>query len=120
MEILEICSKRFTQTMILDKPGHGNANHEYLIVPVDSDNSEEEIFCSISFQNGSVEENGVNGIHQEDLLKIVLHRLESFQAGDFKCDENDSAITSITDALNSLRHRTTSREIRGVEGTSQK
>jgi hypothetical protein len=74
----------------------------------------------VFFQNGPIKENGVNGCHQEDLLAIVLHRLQSFQAGDYKCRENALAITKIEEAMHWLNHRTTARLNRGVEGTSVK
>ena len=76
-------------------------------------------FCFVRFQNGPIKENGVNGCYQEDLLHIVLDRLNNFQKGDFRCRENSLAITKIEEALHWLRHRTQDREDRRVEGTSK-
>jgi hypothetical protein len=114
---LKIGSTRFTKTIILDEPGQGNACHEYRIETVpQTESSPIAIVGQISFQNGPIKEFGVNGCHQEDLLFIVLDRLESFQAGIFKCRENAIAITKIQEAIHWLNHRTNDRSKRGVEG----
>jgi len=106
---------------ILDGPGEGGANHEYYLsrggdnrkgIPVGE-------FGHVHFQNGPVQENGVNGIHQEDLLAIVIDRLQSFQAGPFPCEENAMAIRKIEVALDILNRRTADRVQRGVEGVNE-
>lgn len=114
---VNIGSSRFTNVVVLDGPGAGGACHEYAIQPV-TVGDDPGVFqpSAIHFQNGPIQENGVNGCHQEDLLAIVLHRLQSFQAGDFKCRENALAITKIEEAMHWLNHRTTARQGRGVEG----
>ena len=55
----------------------------------------------------------------EDLIVMVIDRLESFQDSEFKCRENAVAITKLQEALMWLRKRTEDREARGVEGTYQ-
>ena len=119
--VVEIGTQKHTKVLALDEPGPGGACHEYGIDPVNGDpvSPYEEYGC-IRFQNGPVKENGVNGCHQEDLLAIVLDRLQAFQAGEYKCRENALAITKIEEAMHWLRHRTQAREARGVEGTSEK
>lgn len=109
---------------VLDEPGAGGANHVYEIswkrekdqrtLP---DGARE---CYVSFQNGPIEESGVNGVTQETLLTIVIDRLRSFQAGQFSCRENAIALTHCEDALMWLQRRTVARIKRGVEGTNQK
>ena len=42
-----------------------------------------------------MKEAGKNGIHNEDLLVIVIDRLRGFQSGPFKCRENAIAITKL-------------------------
>ena len=59
----------------------------------------------------------MNGITNESLLAVVIDRLESFQAGDFSCEENGIALEHIKEAMGSLHHRTMHRIGRGVEGT---
>lgn len=76
-----------------------------------------DVLCRIHFQEGAIKECGVNGVCNEDLLNMVLERLEGFQNSEFKCRENALAITAIEEALLWLRKRTMAREQRGVEGT---
>lgn len=111
-------SQRYTKVICLDDPGIGGACHEYQVLPVSvkKENEPEPVFASVHFQNGAIQESGVNGCHNEDLLAIVVDRLQGFQNGDFKCRENVLAITKIEEALHWLRHRTDSRIARNVEG----
>lgn len=74
----------------------------------------------IKFQNGAIGGSGTNGCHNEDLLHIVVDRLECFQEGNFACIENERALSSLRDCIGHLNSRTKEREDRGVEGTSQK
>lgn len=113
-EIVHIGSHRFTQVMVCDEPGQGNACHSYSVENMETG----EKYAEVSFQNGPVKEFGVNGCHQEDLLAIVIHRLESFQAGNFKCRENALALTKLEEAMHWLNHRTAKRQARGVEGVN--
>ena len=100
-----------------DEPGEGGACHQYYIGRnVGQDNDPEGEFGHVYFQNGPVQENGVNGCHQEDLLAIIINRLESFQSGPFSCRENALALTKCQEALHWLNHRTADRLKRGVEG----
>lgn len=117
MRYVTIGSERHTKVVCLDEAGAGGACHEYRIDDANALTSAS--YATVSFQNGAVKENGVNGIHQEDLLVIVLDRLKGFQAGDFSCRENALAITKIEEALHWLNHRTRDRMDRGVEGTSK-
>jgi len=96
---------------VLDKSGDGGANHEYLIRDFN------KVKCPISFQNGPIQEVGVNGISNESLLAIVEHRLQGFQSGSFTCRENAIALTKIQEAMHWLHHRTRDRVNRNVEGT---
>ena len=81
--------------------------------------TESDILAEINFQEGPIKECGVNGVCNEDLINMVIERLESFQNTDFKCRENAIAITKLEEALLWLRKRTMAREQRGVEGTHE-
>lgn len=95
---------------VIDTPGAGNASHEYQIdVPMGRRHQ-------ISFQNGPIDEHGINGITQEALLAIIADRLRSFQQGKFSCKENACALTHIEEAMHWLQQRTIARMRRGVEG----
>ena len=69
----------------------------------------------LGFQLGPVKENGVNGITNEALLAILIHRTE-FLNSKFHCEENDEAIRHLKQALVNLEVRTARRIVRGVEG----
>lgn len=70
---------------------------------------------SIEFQIGGVADNGVNGITNEALLAILIHRTR-FLNGKFHCSENDRAIQHMEEALVNLEARTARRITRGIEG----
>ena len=100
---------------VTDEPGAGGANHKYEVV---GDQDGVPVFATmVSFQNGTIPENGVNGVTQEVLLAIVADRLRSFQNGPFRCKENACALTHIEEAMHWLQQRTIARMRRGVEGT---
>lgn len=75
------------------------------------------VLADIHFQEGPIGEAGVNGVMNEDLIAMVICRLEHFQKSEFSCRENALAITKLEEALLWLRKRTMGREQRGVEGT---
>jgi len=120
---VEIGSSRYTEVLSIDEPGPGNAHHAYTIE--NSRNTQVptgeaiDIYGSIKFQNGPIKEAGVNGCHNEDLLAIVIDRLQCFQSGPYKCRENAIAITKLEEAMHWLNHRTAARQARGIEGTHE-
>lgn len=71
----------------------------------------------IAFQEGPTKENGVNGVANEDLIAMIICRLEHFQDSEFACRDNEMAILKLEEALLWLGKRTMGREQRGVEGT---
>jgi len=110
---------------VLDQPGPGNACHEYVMSFEGSEVAlglpcEPETKQRIRFQKGPIQEAGVNGVSQEALLAIVIDRLRSFQAGEYKCRDNACALTHCEEAMMWLQKRTRDRMARGVEGTSAK
>lgn len=104
---------------VMDEPGVGGANHEYRVTlpPAPTNANIPAKSWDISFQNGPIAENGVNGLTQEVLLAIVADRLRAFQSGKFACRENALALTKIEEAMQWLHARTRGRMVRGVEGT---
>ena len=110
MRKIEIGTEKYTTVYAVDMLEH-NANHYYEVM------SGGNTIQSVRFQKGATKEHGVNGVMNEDLIAMVIDRLESFQNSQFKCRENELAITKLEEALLWLRHRTTKREKRGVEGT---
>lgn len=96
---------------VLDEPGQGGACHEYRATLPDGTETQ------ISFQNGPINEVGVNGLTHEVLIAIVADRMRDFQRGLYACRENAIALTKLDEALLWLDKRTRDREARAVEGT---
>ena len=117
MRKIEIGTEKYTSVFAVDVPEH-NANHIYQVfITASGGGAVGNSIQTIEFQKGAIKEHGVNGVMNEDLIAMVIDRLESFQNSPFKCRENALAITKLEEALHWLRHRTTKREKRGVEGT---
>lgn len=114
---------------VLDSPGSGGANHCYSISGFDYarnksapslpsfSNFADEDTTIILFQNGPINEVGVNGLTHEALLAILIDRLEGFQAGPYASPDNEEALYAMRAAQTALQRRTRERMARGVEGT---
>lgn len=122
--IINPCNDKLAIT-VTDEPGAGGASHRYEITGMScahnpsvkpADYADVQV---ILFQNGPINEKGVNGITQEVLLAIVADRLRSFQNGPFACKANACALTHIEEAQHWLQQRTIERIRRGVEGTNR-
>ena len=72
----------------------------------------------IQFQNGSVPENGVNGVQNEQVIELLTIRLRVLNS-QFPCRENSIAITKLDEALLWLQRRTAIRVEQGVEGKNE-
>jgi len=105
-------TEKYTKVEAVDEKEY-NAHHHYEVHNAEN----QECLTNIYFQKGPIKECGVNGCHHEDLIAIVLDRLDSFQESPYNCYENAMAIRSLEDAMAWLRKRTDKREERGVEGT---
>lgn len=77
-------------------------------------------FIDIKFQLGLVKEQGVNGCQVDDIIQILIERVEGFQKGKFACRENALVITKLQEAQHWTTHRTVDRERRKVEGYNKK
>lgn len=116
--------------VVVDEPGSGGANHKYAIeIPAKDEGDQgfrdEETgkwmdVCMIRFQNGPINEVGVNGVTHEALLAILCDRLRGFQKGPYACRENAIVLTHLEEAQMWLQKRTRDRMARGVEGTHEK
>lgn len=83
--------------------------HEYVVV-------NGAVSSGIHFQHGPVPEVGHNGVTNEQLLAILIHRTEYLNSK-FSCPENVEAIAGMQMALDAFEQRTAARLARGVEGT---
>jgi hypothetical protein len=112
----------------VDEPGSGGASHCYQIsgfhcgakgIVNEGESPYYDAALVVNFQNGPINE-VANGIQNEDLLTILIDRMQGFQSGKFACRENAIALTHLQDAMHWLLHRTRERVARGVEGTHTK
>ena len=108
----DLLTTKYTK-VLEEKDFQYNAPHTFKVVRKDDNES----LVDIHFQEGPIKECGVNGCANEDLLIMVVRRLEGFQQSEFACRENALALTHIEKALLWLRKRTMGREARGVECT---
>ncbi len=115
MRELKIGTQRHTKVFAVDEPGPGGACHEYLIYlpPTGVPSGNQHIL----FQKGPVKETGVNGIHNEDLIVIVIDRLMGFQSGEYACDENRAVLDYLRMVLEGLNRRTKRRIAAYIEDT---
>lgn len=90
-----------------------NALHDFEVINRESNG----ILARVHFQEGPIKECGVNGVANEDLLLMVVTRLQMFQDSPYACRENALALTKLEEAAMWLRKRTLDREARNVEGT---
>lgn len=97
----------------IDGPGPGGASHEYTITTPPPNG----VATVIKFQNGPINEAGVNGITHEALLAILIDRMEGFQSGPYANSYNAAALDHLRSAQGVLLDRTRERMSRGVEGT---
>lgn len=105
---------------VLDEPGPGNACQVYRIASTEGTVVSRAVCCDINFQNGPIQEAGINGVSNEALLAVLIDRMQGFQSGPFACRDNAIALTHLEEALMWLQKRTRDRLARGVEGTNQK
>ncbi|HEX8637575.1 MAG TPA: hypothetical protein VF692_05900 [Pyrinomonadaceae bacterium] len=105
----------------IDEKSSDNANHKYEIsvwknAETSDQNDELVEVCQLNFQNGGLKEVGPNGITDQALIAVVLHRLRGFNSGQFASRDNSLAITHLEDALMRMERRSNDRARRGVEG----
>lgn len=120
MRKVEIGTSNYTEVFSEDAKTF-NSYHQYEVRQIPSEGatiSEKEIYAKIKFQEGPIKEYGINGCHNEDLIAIVIDRLQNFQESSFACRENAIAITKLEEALLWLGKRTQDRRNKGIEGTS--
>ena len=70
---------------------------------------------SFRFQEGVISK-GVNGLMIEDLIQVLIDRLNYFQKSQFSSDFNAEAVQHLGRAYDSLMKRRYDRERRGVLG----
>lgn len=74
---------------------------------------------NIKFQCGPAGEVGRNGCDIEDVVDVLIDRLDGFQRGPHACKENEGALGALDIAKRWLSVRTARRMMEGIEGTSE-
>ena len=109
-----------TKVECLDEPGAGGACHHYEVINSKPPSEKDlKLLGLLGFQKGPIQEAGVNGLQNEDLLAIVIDRLTGFQSGEFACNQNALALSACLTAIRTLDERTADRKARNVEGKSE-
>lgn len=102
--------------------GPGGAYHDYEIVAADHDTLNFTVVPTvIQFQMGPRKDpDSRHGVLDTDLLEIVRHRLQCFQAGEFASEYNAVALRHVEQALMWMNRRVEDRIERNVLGTYNK
>jgi len=74
---------------------------------------------TLSFYEMRSDGTKVDGVTNEEVIRVLIHRLRYLNAGKFLCRENSLAVTRLEEALMWLNKRTEDRKARGVEGTHE-
>ena len=121
MKRLNTIQKRenLNEVYAVDEKGNGGANHEY-VIRTSLDGCVHDL-AVIQFQNGArYAEGSQHGVLDNDLLEIVRHRMQCFQAGPYASEYNAKALEHIELALMYLNRRVEDRIERNVLGTNKK
>lgn len=111
----DLLTTKYTRVMH-EKDFNYNAPHHFEVY-ADQGQPAPYLVGTVHFQEGAIKEHGVNGVCNEDLIAMVICRLEHFNKSEFSSRDNAMTITKLEEALLWLRKRTMGREQRGVEGT---
>lgn len=74
----------------------------------------ENEFVRIVFQHGLPPEVGINGVRVDDVMDIVIGRLERYQRGPLACAENAEALRAMLVAKDAMARRRQRRQTQGV------
>lgn len=88
--INELITSNYTE--ILHEKDYDLAPHNFIVNKVNYEGDGSPTLAIVNFQNGPIKENGINGVYNEDLIAMVIKRLESFQKTQFRCSENALAL----------------------------
>lgn len=109
-----LLSNRYTRIFHENDPRF-NAPHHFMV----QNNQTGATVAAVNFQEGPVRENGINGLTNEDVIAMVICRLQGFQVSRYACKENGMALEKLEEAMMWLKKRTNEREVRVVEETSE-
>ena len=113
--VVKLGDTSHTKIVFTDWEFENGERHEYEVFSKEVNKISR--FLQLYFQGGPIKENGVNGCQVDDLIVIAIDRLQHFQRGQYRCEENANALRALGEALYYLQLRKVDREARGVEGT---
>ena len=110
----------FTTTPDTHEASHGRwdkvrVRADYKGIGSPSSDEEPLPWLLLQFQNGPIEEHGVNGVQLPDVLRVCLARYRMLNEA-FPCRENAIVITKLQEAIMWDEERTAQRTAKGVEG----
>jgi hypothetical protein len=97
----------------------GGGRHHYYISAVDAD-GKVDFRTEIHFQEGPLNDGPHNGVLSIVMLALLKDHFESFQEGEFACDETANAIEKLDEVIHWVCARAANRAARGVLGKHQK
>lgn len=74
-------------------------------------------FLRIQFQQGLPHEVGINGVRIEDVLDVLIAKLNLYQEGSLACRENEEALSGLVSARDAMVRRRQRRMMQGVFNT---
>jgi hypothetical protein len=105
----------FSTTPETHAAANGHWDRVTIHEPAPAGGMSEKDLLVIQFQNGPVNEHGVNGVQLTDVLRIALARYKMLNET-FRCRENSLVITKLQEAIMWDEERTAQRTLQGVEG----
>ena len=76
-------------------------------------------FISFTLQKGPVDEVGINGCFLQDVIEMLIEKIDIFNRGKLACRENSLAKTDLENAWYKLQMRRDAREREGVLSTME-
>jgi hypothetical protein len=108
------------KVFVNDEKGPGGANHRYYVLLNPEGERVPALLQHVHFQRGPRNvEGSYHGVLEDDLLAILEHRMQCFQAGSFVCAENAEALRGIQIARQAMKERRDKRLAQGVLGKNE-
>ena len=91
-----LCGEKYTYVTGESALGNDNPTNHVFEVRRTFDDA---LVSRVNFHSGSFSVNTINGLLNEDLMIMLIDRLESFQKSKLKCRENEAALQHLYEAL---------------------
>jgi len=97
------------------------SNHKYFLIPTENPDEKIDNYSDLSqvikFQEGPINEVGINGITEASLISVLIDRFEYFQKNTkLPCDENETILDNLYHSLFMINKRTEDRIQKNIEG----